>query len=160
MQKWCLIKDGTILKYNVNKPQVVVGSTDGVYLPLEDNAPSINTTTQRISGSTYEVLADKVVKTYTVVDIPVEELQAKLQKDLERTIEAHIDSVVKSKGYNNQDSISKYLVAGNPFYAECEAISVWIGNVWTTAITIMNDVKAGTREVPTDIVAELPIYGA
>lgn len=157
--KYCLVIDGVIHKYNIDKPMVVLGTQEGVYLPLEDNTPSYDSATQRISGISYEVLVDKVVKTYTVIDIPVEELQANLQKELERTIEAHIDSVVKSKGYNNQDSIAKYLVDTNPFYEECKAISVWIGNVWIKAQEIQSEVEAGTRPIPTinEVIAELPV---
>ena len=157
--KYCLVKDGTILKYNIDKPKVVLGIQEGVYLPLEDNTPSYDSATQIISGISYEVLADKVVKTYTVIDIPVEELQANLQKELERTIEAHIDSVVKIRGYNNQDSIAKYLVDTNPFYEECKAISVWIGNVWIKAQEIQSEIESGTRPIPTieEVIAELPV---
>ena len=71
--KHCLVnKEGTILKYNVNKPKVITGTQDGVYLPLEDNAPTIDTNTHKIAGSTYEVQSDKVVKTYTVEEISIE----------------------------------------------------------------------------------------
>ena len=86
------------------------------------------------------------------------ELEAK-QKELERTIEAHIDSVVKAKGYNNQDSIAKYLVDTNPFYEECKSISIWIGNVWIKAHEIQSEVQAGTRPIPTinEVIAELPV---
>lgn len=90
-------------------------------------------------------------------------LAKKLQdtaKALENEVSNHIKSKCIELGYDDENSIAKYLVQGNPFYDECTAISLWIGNVWTTVHTIKNDVEAGTRELPTDIISELPIYGA
>ena len=82
-----------------------------------------------------------------------------LAKAMEQGIENHINETVKARGYNSQDSIAKYLVAGNPFYDECTAISLWIGNVWVYAHQVQADVLAGTREMPTveGLIAELPV---
>lgn len=82
-----------------------------------------------------------------------------LAKAMENAIENHINITVKAKGYNSQDSIAKYLVAGNPFYAECTAISLWIGSVWVYSHQVQADVLAGTREMPTieALIAELPV---
>lgn len=158
MSKYCLIKDGVILKYNVDKPKVITGSIDGVYLTLEDNVPSIDTATQRISGSSYEIQEDKVVKTYTVKDIPQEEIMDRKKNEAERAVQAHINDKCKKLGYDNENSIAKYLVDGNPFYDECKSISLWIGSVWTYTHQVQADVLAGVREVPTinNLIAELP----
>ena len=80
--------------------------------------------------------------------------------EMEKEIQKHINSVVKAQGYDNENSIAKYLVEGNPFEDECKALSLWIGNVWITAHNIMNDVNSGSRGIPDDIIAELPVYGA
>lgn len=79
-------------------------------------------------------------------------------KAMEQGIENLINETVKAKGYNSQDSIAKYLVSGNPFYDECTAISLWIGNVWVYAHQVQADVLAGTRPMPTleALIAELP----
>ena len=80
------------------------------------------------------------------------------KKQAEQAIQSHINSVVTSRGYDNENSIAKYLVDGNPFYAECKAISLWIGNVWVYAHQVQADVMAGTRTMPTieELIAELP----
>ena len=80
-------------------------------------------------------------------------------KNSEKEIQAYINSVVKTKGYDNENSIAKYLVDSNPFYEECKAISIWIGNVWLKAHEIQREVAAGTRAMPTvdEIIAELPV---
>lgn len=88
-------------------------------------------------------------------------MQAKA-KELERAVEAYINSTIVAIGYNSQDSIAKYLVEGNPFEPECKKISLWIGSVWKYTHTVQADVKAKTRVMPTteEIIEELPEYGA
>lgn len=98
----------------------------------------------------------------TKAEQEAEYLAKKLQdlaKAMEQGIENHINEAVKARGYNSQDSIAKYLVSGNPFYAECTAISLWIGNVWVYAHQVQADVLAGTREMPAieELIAELPV---
>ena len=158
MIKYCLIKDGSIFKYNVNKPKVLSVNDSNDYRPIEDNVPTIDTATQRIAGSSYEVLADKVVKSYQVVDIPQKELMEAKAKELERDVQAHINTTVKDRGYDDENSIAKYLVEGNPFEPECKKISLWIGNVWTYTHQVQADIQTGTREIPTaeELIAELP----
>lgn len=81
-----------------------------------------------------------------------------LKKSLVAGVDSHIQDVVKSKGYDNTDSIAKYLVEGNPFNEECTTLSIWIGNVWVAVNTIQSDVVAGNRTIPTfeELVLELP----
>lgn len=163
--RFCLVVDNNITKYNVRQKDTGLGVNSSIdtyiakgYLPLEDNTPTIDSSTHRIAGSTYTVEADKVVKTYEVVEIPVEEIVAKAKDSMEQAIQTHINTTVTSKGYDNENSIAKYLVDTNPFYDECKAISLWIGSVWIKAFSIQQEVEAGTREMPTaeEVIAELP----
>ena len=80
------------------------------------------------------------------------------KKILEEAIQSHIVSTVKSKGYDSENSIAKYLVSGNPFYTECKALSLWIGAVWVKANAVMADVLNGTTAEPTneELIAMLP----
>lgn len=80
-------------------------------------------------------------------------------KEFEKEIQVYINNVVKTKGYDNENAIAKYLVDTNPFYEECKAISVWIGNVWIKTHEIQREVEAGTRPMPTinEVIAELPV---
>ena len=164
--RFCLVKDNNITKYNVRQKDTGLGVNSSIetyivkgYLPLEDNAPTINTTTHRIAGSTYSVETDKVVKTYKVVEIPIEEIITKAKNSMEDAIQKHINDTVTSKGYDNENSIAKYLVQENPFYDECKAISLWIGSVWVKAFSIQQDVESGIRTMPTveEVIVELPI---
>lgn len=128
------------------------------YLPIVGSEPEYDRATHRVGNVSYVVGVNEVVKTYEVVEIPREEIIATTVKTMEEAIETHINTTVKAKGYNNQDSIAKYLVSGNPFYDECTAISLWIGNVWVYAHQVQADILAGTRAMPTleELIAELP----
>lgn len=80
-------------------------------------------------------------------------------QEIEKNVQDYIATVVKSRGYDNENSIAKYLVDNNPFYEECKAISVWIGNVWIKTHEIQREVEAGIRPIPTinEVIAELPV---
>lgn len=78
--------------------------------------------------------------------------------EYEFAVEKHINAAAKSKGYNNIDSIAKYLGSDNVFRAECEALSAWTANVWVSAQTMLNEWQAGNIEQPTidDVLNQLP----
>ena len=77
--------------------------------------------------------------------------------EFEARIEAHVNSVARAKGYNNIDSIAKYLVEGNPFKAEAESLSIWTANVWVSAHIMLNDWQNGGEEPTIDeVIAALP----
>lgn len=158
-----------IVEYNRTLPFSTATTSFGVgtdaetlksygYLPIVGSEPKYNRLTHRIGNVTYTVGENEVVKTYEVVEIPKEEIIATTVKAMEEAIEDHINTTVKARGYNSQDSIAKYLVSGNPFYAECTAISLWIGSVWVYSHQVQADVMAGTRTMPTieELIAELP----
>ena len=130
-------------------------------LPIIGSEPEYDRATQRIGNVSYAIGTNDVIKTYEVVDIPQEEIIATTAKAMEDAIENYINETVKTKGYNSQDSIAKYLVSGNPFYDECTAISLWIGSVWVYSHQVQTDVLAGTREMPTvdELLTELPKLG-
>ena len=65
-------------------------------------------------------------------------------KEVEQSVQAYINKVVISIGYDNENSIAKYLVVGNPFYDECKAISLWIGEVWVDMFNYKNGTKTYT----------------
>ena len=90
----------------------------------------------------------------------LEQVRLKVKAETaEKEVQKHINKTIKGLGYDDENSIAKYLVSGNPFYDECSSISLWIGSVWVTAFTIQQEVLAGTRSEPDDIISELPVYG-
>lgn len=96
----------------------------------------------------------------TIITLSKEEYELRQTRMYADCVQTHIEKICQSLGYDNENSIAKYLVAENPFYTECKAISLWIGAVWTYANKVQTDVLAGTRTMPTieELVAELPKY--
>ena len=99
----------------------------------------------------------------TAEELAVEKTEAlnQAKEEMEQAIESHINSTIVAKGYNSQDSIAKYLVVENPFYTECAAFSLWIGDVWEYSYQVQADVMDGIRTIPTteELIAELPVLG-
>lgn len=87
-----------------------------------------------------------------------EVLQSIAMAKAEATVQKHINTTIKDLGYDDENSIAKYLVEGNPFYDECAAISIWIGNVWVYAHQVQADIVVGNRTMPTieELIEELP----
>ena len=97
----------------------------------------------------------------------VEATKLKVTKEIEATrnameqaIQSHIDSVAKSRGYDNISSIGKYLGYDNPFRAECEKLGLFNSSCWIKAYEIQSDVEAGTIPMPTvdEVIEMLPKY--
>jgi len=80
------------------------------------------------------------------------------RKEYQELIQKHIDSVVSSLGYDDSNSIAKYLIQENVFYDECKAISLWIGSVWAEAIRLQNEYEAGNIDEPVDVISILPEF--
>ena len=154
---------------NVSFPAVItedILAQYSIHIVAVESTPECDKATQKIVISEIPELINGVwtIK-QTVVNKTEEEINEYLAKKvqdiaekMEQGIENHINETVKSRGYNSQDSIAKYLVSGNPFYDECTAISLWIGSVWVYSHQVQADVMAGTRTMPTieELIAELP----
>lgn len=112
----------------------------------------IKTKFEKIIGQRIEIINDAPVLVYEFEAFSADEIKMFLEEE----IQTHINEVVKKHGYDEENSIAKYLIDGNPFFEECKKISLWIGAVWVAAIQIMNDVESGNRDLPIDIITELP----
>lgn len=156
--------------------QTALNPVPAEYIDIEywdevDITPTYDNTTHTLDG-TETLTADIVTKTVKVAkgiraktaeELATElaELIAAKTKATETAVQAHINSVVVGLGYDDENSIAKYLVPENPFYTECKAISLWIGAVWTSSYAIQTQVAAGTIPEPTaeELIAMLPMYG-
>ena len=82
----------------------------------------------------------------------IEKIHLRIMKDTaEREVQKLINQTVKNLGYDDENSIAKYLVVGNAFYGECKKISLWIGSVW---VATHNSTAATVEE----LIASLPAY--
>ena len=83
----------------------------------------------------------------------------KLEKELTEAVQGYMDSVAKTRGYDNMLSVCTYNNSGNAkFDAEGEACRRWRSAVWAACYAIMADVLAGKRLPPSkeELLAELP----
>lgn len=158
--------NGEIVEHNRTLPFSTATTSFGVgatpemlkefgYLPIIGSEPMLEDN-QRINGVSYVVDTNEVTKVYDVYTMTDEEILAIKSKSIEQAVQSHINAKCVSLGYDNENSIAKYLVEGNQFYEECKSLSLWIGNVWVKTFSIINEV----RPIPTieEILAELPEY--
>jgi hypothetical protein len=88
------------------------------------------------------------------------ETPSQTQARLEASVQVHLDSVAQSHGYDSIFTAVTY--ADEPavlkFQTEGQALRAWRSNVWATCYSIMADVQAGVRKVPTEseLLAALP----
>lgn len=109
------------------------------------------TATIEDKGEYYEVVA---IPPY----IPTEK---EIQEQLERGIEAWMNTVVAERDYDSIDTcIARYTDSPNPKYAqEAKAVKDWNTLVWDKCWDILKEVKEGKRAIPTleEVIAELPV---
>ena len=75
-----------------------------------------------------------------------------------RDIQIYLDNVAKTRNYDGILSLCTYATSTVPkFKLEGQAGVLWRDAVWAKCYEIMAEVQAGTREVPEDIISELPV---
>ena len=87
-----------------------------------DTAPHVLTIKQWIYDNP-DLIAPYVAQT-------TEELNAIKMAQFEAAIQDYLDQGAKSFGYDDINSIAKYLVIDNPFYHEASILSLWAADVW------------------------------
>lgn len=153
-------RDGVIFTQNeLNRMGITEPETLG-FVVLIDEVP-IHDSFETKMVKTGEVIDGKVV--YVEMPMTEEEILAKLKnysKRILRQVDVYINTAVCTiKGYEEVDSIGKYLVSENPFYKECKEISLWIASCYIKCYEIENNVIAKTMEIPTieTVIGLLPI---
>jgi len=155
--RFCKVENGKIAKYNVaqNRTGLGVNSPKETYIEngwyeVVDNRPAIDTATHRFSGSTYEVGVNVVTKTYTVVEIPTEELVTKKVAEGEMFVNGLITSRLsefnKEHGtvFNKVNDMGIYIVDDTyPLKAECIELTKWNNLLWATTRAKQADVLSG-----------------
>ena len=99
---------------------------------------------------------------YEVVEIPVHiPTEEEIQKLLTDGVQAYMDSKVQERNYDNVHTcVGTYLYSPiEKFRLEAEAVRDWVSYVWAKCYSILDEVKAGKRAIPTleEVIAELPV---
>ena len=84
--------------------------------------------------------------------------QAEIIAGYTSQVQSYLDATAKQRNYDNIFTLCGYITDPNPkFQSEAQAAVAWRSAVWTKCYAILADVQAGTRAMPTDIIAELPV---
>lgn len=107
---------------------------------------------------TFDAVLKVVNVTNTVVDRPLEQLQAEKERLVESAVQSMLDESSRSRGYDNIISECSYATSTGAFGAEAQITVNWRDAVWSYVFKVQADVLAGTRTEPTleALLAELP----
>lgn len=106
----------------------------------------------KLTSSEYEEIVGSVY-----IEAPLTEEQ--IQAHLTQVVQNYMDKTVQTRGYDNIHTACTYANSTDEtFKAEGTACVVWRDAVWRKCYDILAEVKAGTREIPTEeeLISELP----
>lgn len=76
---------------------------------------------------------------------------------IEQAIQRRLDDRARLSGYDNINSIGKYLGYPNAYKAECEMLGAWLADTWVSATQILTAWQEGGEEPSTqDVLNALP----
>lgn len=80
-----------------------------------------------------------------------------IKQQLINTVQNHMDTTARTRDYDSIASACSYYNSSVPkFKAEAEACTLWRDAVWSYCYAQLDLFEAGERDIPTDIIAELP----
>ena len=169
---YCKVNNGVIEKYNLTRKNFGVGENSsestcndkGYYLVI-DNVPTIDTTTQRVAGSTYTIdeITKTVIKTYSVIDIPLDELISKKIAEGEAYLKSTVNSELQKFNtkygtiFEKVNDMSIYIMDTTYYLrTECDTLVKWNNLFYATARDNQASVLDGTM-TDDEFKASLPV---
>lgn len=77
--------------------------------------------------------------------------QSQLIEQATLQVQGMLDSEAQARGYDNINSIAKYMGYENQFRAECEALGAWTAACWAKCYELQSG-----GVMPDDLLAEMP----
>lgn len=77
--------------------------------------------------------------------------QSELIKEATGQVQGMLDKEAQARGYDNINSIAKYMGYENAFRAECEALGAWCAACWAKCYELQSG-----GVMPSDLLAEMP----
>lgn len=107
----------------------------------------------------YEVQAGNVVHVGPSAEM-VEAEKAKLREHYVSLVQKHLNETAQSLGYDDINSIGKYLGFDNAFRSECESLGAYNVACWSKLYEVEAAVTAGTLVIAddADLLTQLPVY--
>jgi len=78
---------------------------------------------------------------------------------ISNAVQLHLNEAAQAKGYDDINSIAKYIGYDNTYRTECEALGAWTASCWDICYVILAGWEAGEIAEPTadEVVAQLPV---
>ena len=92
---------------------------------------------------------------------PIPPTEAEIQASLTQAVQVHLDSKAQERNYDNIHTACTYINSSDPVFAsEASALLLWRDKVWRECYSILDDVKAGRRQIPSvpELLAYLPSF--
>jgi hypothetical protein len=131
--KYCLVKNGEIIKFNIDKPKVVLGNRNNEeYYELIKNKPTFDHKRQQLHQLEPKIRDNKVIIDYTLVDIPNEIIKNERFTKLEEIFTDKVLGLKKlaiNKPFmTNKEAINDQYRVYEEMYKNAKAGFLLIGN--------------------------------
>ena len=133
-------------------------ATEGCWLNGNAFQDYPNAVCEDILDSIDILLAAKAAREYIEAEPPTPE---EIQANLTQAVQAHMDKTAQERHYDDIFTATSYVNSSDPvFAAEASALLLWRDQVWRLCYTILDEVKAGVRPIPsvTELLNELPKF--
>lgn len=145
-------KDGEEMTIVVHDSQQDYCEVNGVVLPYP------NEFFETIINSIDTLLTKKSEREYIPPKPPTD---AEIQAVLTQAVQSYLDSKAQERNYDNIHTACTYINSSDPIFAsEASALLLWRDKVWRECYSILDDVKAGRRQIPSvsELLTELPAF--
>jgi len=132
---------------------------DALDLGVDENGDDIIFDFVKPMGE-YEIQNGEIVHVGPT-DEMIEAVKTELKNHYASLVQMHLDKTAQKFGYDNINSIGKYLGFDNAFRAECESLGSYNVACWSKLYEIEDSIDAGTLTIDSDddLLSQLPIYG-